>query len=169
VSDRHEPQVLFADETLDQALRQLVLYGRSGLPVVSADREHLRGWVTRQSVLQALADRVASSESEAEEGRLASEFSEDNAATRLHVPRTPLDGYDLVEIAIGGQSAALDRHVGEIDWPPGAIVVAVSEGREMVPARHDLTLHLGERIVLLVPNHGGTAVDADYAADEPDR
>jgi CIC family chloride channel protein len=163
VSERHEPQVLFADETLDQALRQLVLYGRSGLPVVSADREHLRGWITRQSVLRALADRVASSESEAEEGRLASEFSEKDAATRLHVPRTPLDGYDIVEVSIGAQSPALDRRVDEVDWPPGALVVAVSEGREVVPARHDLPLCLGERVVLLVPNHDGATTNGNRA------
>ena len=32
-----EPQALFANESLAQALRQLVLYGRDGLPVISAE------------------------------------------------------------------------------------------------------------------------------------
>jgi chloride channel protein, CIC family len=161
VTDRHEPQVLFADETLDQALRQLVLYGRSGLPVISADREHLRGWITRQSVLGALADLVASSASDAEDGRLASEFSEEDAATRLHIPRAPLDGYDLVEVSIGDQSVVLDRRVGEVKWPPGAIVVAVSEGREIVPASSDQALRSGERVVMLVPKIEALGVKVD--------
>ena len=40
-TDLGPPQVLFADETLDQALRQLLLYGRFGLPVLSPDEKHL--------------------------------------------------------------------------------------------------------------------------------
>ena len=31
------PQALFAEEDLEQARRQLVLYGRDGLPVVSRE------------------------------------------------------------------------------------------------------------------------------------
>ncbi len=169
VTDRRQPQVLFADERLDQALRQLVLYGRSGLPVISADREHLRGWITRQGVLRVLADRVVSSESEAEEGRLASEFSEDDAAARVHTPRTPLDGYEMVEVSIGSSSPALGRRVGEVDWPPGAVVVAVTEGREVVPPRSDIVLRVGERVVLLVPSldgHDGEAGDHQVADDK---
>jgi hypothetical protein len=34
MSDVRHPQVLFADENLEQALRQLVLYGHDGLPVL---------------------------------------------------------------------------------------------------------------------------------------
>ena len=48
VTDTRQPQELFSDETLEQALRQLTLYGPSGLPVLSDDREHLQGWITRQ-------------------------------------------------------------------------------------------------------------------------
>ena len=53
VTHQRHPQVLFASESLGQALRQLELYGRDGLPVVSADGEHLQGWITSQNVLQA--------------------------------------------------------------------------------------------------------------------
>ena len=38
VTDTRQPQELFGDETLEQALRQLTLYGRHGLPVISNDR-----------------------------------------------------------------------------------------------------------------------------------
>ena len=79
VSETRRPQAIFADETLDQALRQLVLYGRAGLPVLSPDGQHLQGWVTRHNVLRVLAERVSSSAREAERGRLAAEFSDKDA------------------------------------------------------------------------------------------
>ena len=59
-TDLGPPQVLFADETLDQALRQLVLYGRFGLPVLSPDEKHLEGWITRRNVLHAVSERMGS-------------------------------------------------------------------------------------------------------------
>ena len=55
VTQQRNPQVLFAGESLTQALRQLELYGRDGLPVLSADGQHLQGWITSQNVLQAVA------------------------------------------------------------------------------------------------------------------
>ena len=58
VTGTREPQELFSDETLEQALRQLTLYGPSGLPVLSEDREHVQGWITRHNILEALAQTV---------------------------------------------------------------------------------------------------------------
>ena len=58
VTHQHHPQVLFASESLTQALRQLELYGRDGLPVISADGQHLQGWITTQNVLQAVARHI---------------------------------------------------------------------------------------------------------------
>ena len=46
VTYRRDPQVLFAGESLAQALRQLVIYGRDGLPVLSDDNQRVQGWVT---------------------------------------------------------------------------------------------------------------------------
>ena len=68
MSDVSEPQVLFSDEVLAQALRQLALYGRNGLPVVAPDGQHLEGWLTRQDVVAALAEQVGSVRREAEQG-----------------------------------------------------------------------------------------------------
>ena len=55
VTHQRNPQVLFASESLARALRQLELYGRDGLPVLSADGQHRQGWITSQNVLQAVA------------------------------------------------------------------------------------------------------------------
>ena len=46
VTCRHDPQALFASESLSQALRQLEVYGRDGLPVLSPDGQRVEGWVT---------------------------------------------------------------------------------------------------------------------------
>ena len=50
--------MLFATESLTQALRQLELYGRDGLPVIADDGQHLQGWITTQNVLQAVARHI---------------------------------------------------------------------------------------------------------------
>ena len=151
-TDLGPPQVLFADETLDQALRQLVLYGRFGLPVLSPDEKHLRGWITRRNVLQAVSERMGSVTREAELGTLAAEFSEPDAAARLHKPPKPLQGYDLFEIPIRTSSPIVGRRFAEVSWPRGAVVVAVSEHHELMAPRADARLLAGERIVLLAPS-----------------
>lgn len=151
VTTTRQPQAIFSDETLDQALRQLVLYGHAGLPVLSPDGQHLLGWITRHNVLSALAKRLGSSVQEAERGRLAAEFSNKDAESRLHVPHAPLSGYEIVDLMIRPGSPALDRRIGEVAWPAGSIVVAASERRELVAPRSDLQLHVGDRVILLAP------------------
>ena len=75
VADVRQPQALFADETLEQALRQLVLYGHTGLPVVSHDGDRVLGWVTRKNVLGAIARRLDSSAGEVKQGAMAAELA----------------------------------------------------------------------------------------------
>jgi Trk K+ transport system NAD-binding subunit len=41
--------------------------------------------------------------------------------------------------------------MGEVQWPPGAIAVAVTQGREIVTARDDTEIQEGDRIILLTP------------------
>ncbi|MBO0887385.1 MAG: chloride channel protein, partial [Acidimicrobiales bacterium] len=146
-----QPQALFSNETLDQALRQLVLYGRVGLPVVSEDGRNLLGWITRHSVLRALSERVDASAREAALGRLATEFSDKDAASRVHVPRNPLNGHEVVEMAVRPGSPVADRRVGEVSWPPGSIVVAVTRSGELVAPDKDLQLRPGERVIVVAP------------------
>ena len=64
------PQVLFADEDLEQARRQLVLYGRDGLPVLSHDGQ-LKGWITRADILRALTTKLETTEQEIKDGAAA--------------------------------------------------------------------------------------------------
>ncbi len=78
VTDTRRPQELFSDETLEQALRQLTLYSPAGLPVLSDDREHVQGWITRHDILDALAQTVNSSDQSIEQGAVAADFGTDD-------------------------------------------------------------------------------------------
>jgi CIC family chloride channel protein len=144
------PQMLFAEEDLEDARRQLVLYGRDGLPVISRDGE-LLGWLTRADVLRALATTLSSSENKIRDGAAAAEFAVTDPATAIRTPSTPLPGYEILELQIPPNSPARGRRVADIDWPTGSIVVAVTQGREIHAARPDLRLDPGERVMVLTP------------------
>ncbi|HUN77429.1 MAG TPA: chloride channel protein [Solirubrobacteraceae bacterium] len=149
VTGTREPQALFAEEDLEQALRQLVLFGRDGLPVLSHDGGRLRGWVTRNDVLAALHERIGAEVREIPRGAEAAEFAREDPA--VHEPPTPLRGYELVELAVGPDSPALGRRLDEIAWPDGCRAVAVTEGREVRAAKPGMELRPGERVILLAP------------------
>jgi CIC family chloride channel protein len=150
VTDTRAPQELFGDETLEQALRQLVIYGRDGLPVVSHDGGHLQGWITRHNVLGALAQSVNFSTAQIEQGAVAADFAVPDPQSSAHTPSTPLSGYEIVEITTGPGSPALDRRVEDISLPPGSRVVAVTQGREIV-APHNTPLRAGDKLIVLAP------------------
>jgi CIC family chloride channel protein len=164
VTDIREPQELFSDETLEQALRQLTLYGRAGLPVMSADREHLLGWITRHNVLHALVQSVQQSEQRIEQGALAADFAATDPNALAHTPSTPLDGYEILELTVAADSPALGRRLEQLALPAGCRIVAVTERHELVPMHPDTTLTPGERIILLAPTASPPADQNDHTA-----
>ena len=151
-----QPRVLFADEDLERARRQLVLYGHDGLPVLSHDGV-LRGWLTRADVLRALETRFSTGEREIEEGAAAADFASNDPTAASHTPSTPLRGYEMLELRILPGSPASGRRVSDIAWPAGCTVVAITQGREIHAAQPNLKLHPGERAIVLAPtmHHGG--------------
>ena len=52
VTREYDPQILFSNESVAQALRQLEVYGNDGLPVLSPGGQQIQGWVTNASVLR---------------------------------------------------------------------------------------------------------------------
>ena len=154
--DLGSPQTLFSNESLEQALRQLVLYGRVGLPVLASDGGRVEGWITRRAVLRALADAARATTQTAEEGVLATEISDSDAAAHLHRPPMPLAGYEVYEVTVRSGAPAQGRRIADIAWPSGALIVGVSERGDLVAPRANLQLRTGDRVVVLVPVEQGT-------------
>jgi CIC family chloride channel protein len=146
-----QPQALFPDEDLEQALRQLVLFGREGLPVISHSGQELRGWISRQDLLQALGDRVIAATTEIERGAQAAEFAVADPEARVHIPTTPLEGYRIVAAKVGPESPATGHRVDELELPAGSVLVAISEGGKMVAPSENRRLATGDRVIVLAP------------------
>ncbi len=150
VADTTTPQALFDDETLNEALRQLVLHGHAGLPVLSHDGR-LRGWLTRHAVLATVADALRSASEEIERGARAADFATPDPDAAAHTPSTPLEGYAIIELGIPADSPAHGRSVSQIAWPPGSLAVATTRGRQIIALEPHSTLHAGERLIVLTP------------------
>jgi hypothetical protein len=69
-------QALFANESLAQALRQITLFGRDGLPVISHRRRVVTGWTTNQHVLHGIAHQVSAAEPTVVAGNKAARWAE---------------------------------------------------------------------------------------------
>ena len=158
MTERHDVQALFASESLGPALRQLAVYGRDGLPVVSADERHLEGWVTSEGVLRTLARRVAGTAAETAHAQAAADGEPDDAQAMLEHPPFPLPGYYVAEITITADSAAAGRKLGDVSWPPASIPVLVLRGGSLKQPRPGTILGPGDRVSLLIPaGHEDTA------------
>ncbi len=149
-----EPQALFANDSLAQALRQLVLYGRDGLPVIDTEARRVQGWLTNQDVLRAVGARITDVQPEVAASRQAAEWADPQAIKAEHDPRSQLDGYCIVEHTLSPDSAAVGRALGDLDWPAGHLPVSVIHNRQLVDADTAGRLAVGDRINILAPNNG---------------
>jgi len=153
VTYRHDVQALFASESLGQALRQLAVYGRDGLPVVSPDERRLEGWVTSAGVLRALGRRVTGTAAETAHAQTAADWDHDDAQAAAGHPSVPLPGYYIAEIVITPDSPAAGRTLGEAGWPTASIPVSVLRAGSLWRPRSEVTLEVGDRVSLLIPEH----------------
>jgi CIC family chloride channel protein len=148
VTHRHHPQMLFATESLTQALRQLELYGRDGLPVISADGQHLQGWITSQNVLQAVARHMHAAPAAAQAQQVAAPAVPSPQAVPGQPP-DPLRGYQILEITISAGSPADGQALGDTSWPPGWIPVTILDDHTLRDPDPGITLAPGYRVNLL--------------------
>jgi CIC family chloride channel protein len=140
-----DPQAVIADESLALTLRQLAAYGRDGLPVLSADRQQVRGWITHDSVLRAVAREI---------GTLPARTARvSGPALQVSPPRppTPLPGYQVLEITIGPGSPAAGKTLGTITWPHGWIPVSILSHCSLQEPDPGFAMAAGDRISLLTP------------------
>jgi CIC family chloride channel protein len=148
VTRQRSPQMLFATESLTQAVRQLELYGRDGLPVISDDGQHLQGWLTSQNVLQAVARQISAAQAGTVQ-QLAAGPAPPGQHDDLHRAPTPLGGFKVLEIAITAGSPAAGRKLGDITWPPGCVPVSVQDAQTLRDPDPGITLAPGDRVSLL--------------------
>lgn len=148
-----EPQALFANDSLAQALRQLVLYGRDGLPVIDPDARHVQGWLTNQNVLRAVDNYLANVQPVISASHQAAEWADPKVATAQHDPGSQLRGYRIVEHSLAPESAAVGLSLGELDWPAGYFPVYVNRDRKIIGVDAGFRLTAGDRINILVPEN----------------
>ena len=149
VTDQREPQALFATESLAQALRQLMIYGRDGLPVLSADGQHIHGWITNPGVLQAVARQIRTSRLQIARGHLAADWALPDPQASLREPPTPLPGYQILEVTLPDDFPAAGSTLGATTWPPGWTPVSILHDRRLHSPDPGLALSAGDRINLL--------------------
>ena len=155
VTHQADPQSVFATESLAQTLRQLEIYGRDGLPVLSADGRQIQGWVTAPGVLRAIARQVTAGQPGTARAQLAADWDHADPDSAREHPPTPLPGYQLVEITIASDSPASGRKLGDVTWPSASTPVSILRGRHLRPPDPQLTLAPGDRVGLLTvaPGH----------------
>lgn len=151
-----DPQSVFATESLAQTLRQLEVYGRDGLPVLSPDGHQIQGWITAPAVLRAIARQITASQPATAQAQAAADWDHADPSTLAQDPPTPLPGYQLVEITITPGSPAAGRKLGDITWPHASTPVSVLRGRQLRPPRPEITLTPGDRVNLLTAAPGGS-------------
>jgi CIC family chloride channel protein len=161
VTGQYDPQALFATESLTQALRQLEVYGHDGLPVLSPDGQHIQGWVTSASILNALARQVSTTQPGGAQAQLAAAPGHDGQAANgqasggqesaLGRPPAPLPGYQVIEITVSPGSPAAGTRLGDLAWPPGSVLVSVLRGHSHHGPGPGLTLRPADRISILAP------------------
>ncbi|HTJ68103.1 MAG TPA: chloride channel protein [Actinospica sp.] len=166
VTHERTPQALYASESLSQALRQLVLYGRDGLPVLSADGARVEGWVTNASAMHAIARDLGAATAASTRAELEADLAAAHQPTDEADSPNPLTGYRVIEVLVGEDSRAIGKSLDAVDWPAGHIPVSVLHRRVLHEADPGLKLTVGDRVNLLVrqvdePDHDGAMLAMD--------
>jgi CIC family chloride channel protein len=149
VTDERTPQALYASESLSQALRQLMLYGRDGLPVLSADGARVEGWVTNASAIHAIAHDLGPVSIGGTSATLQRDLTAAHQSTDAEEAPNPLSGYRVLEVLIDEHSTAAGKPLSSVDWPGGHTPVSVMRHRDLREADPRLVLAVGDRVNLL--------------------
>ena len=169
ITHQRNPQVLFASESLAQALRQLESCGRDGLPVLSTDGQYLQGWITSQNVLQAVTRHIRTARAAAAQAQRAAGSALPRPQVAIQEVPTPLRDYQILEVTIPAGSPAAGKVLGDIAWPPGWIPATVMVNRTLRGPDPGITLTPGDRINLLArePRNPGSSRPGDEPVSQP--
>ena len=164
VTHERTPQALYANESLSQALRQLMLYGRDGLPVLSADGARVEGWVTNASAIHAIARSLGPVSTGVTRLTLEHDLAAARQPTDVDEVPNPLSGYRVLEVLVDERSAAAGKPLGWVAWPDGHTPVSIMRHRDLHEADPRLVLAAGDRVNLLARHTASPALDPEAAA-----
>ena len=168
VTREYDPQILFSNESVAQALRQLDVYGHDGLLVMSPDGQRIEGWATNASVLRAIAQQIDASRQQAPEAQLSAESAVGDPESAHRDPPAPLPGYQILEITIQDGSPAVGQPLRAMTWPHGWTPVSMACGSQPGNPGPERILGAGDRINLLAPRAlEETAAHDAQAAQDP--
>jgi CIC family chloride channel protein len=156
VSYQGDPQALFGTESLAQALRQLEVYGRDGLPVLSADGHQVQGWVTAPGVLRVIARQLTATHAETAQAQVTADWEHADPESLRQHPPAPLPAYRLIEIALTSGSPGTGLKLKDVAWPRASIPVSVLRGRRLRPPYPEFVLAPGDRVSLLTAAPDGS-------------
>jgi CIC family chloride channel protein len=151
-ADPEGPHALFPNETLEQALRQLLVYGRQGLPVMGEDGDSVVGWLDGRDLLREFGRRLGQTVTQTPAGARAAAWGTNAPEVAARAPHNPLRGYSLVSVEVRDGDPASHQAVRDVPWPPASLVVAVRHGGLSAPPRGDTRLEPGDRVTVLLPS-----------------
>ncbi|MBO0702833.1 MAG: chloride channel protein, partial [Candidatus Dormibacteraeota bacterium] len=155
------PGTLAPEETIEDALADLVRFGREGLPVLGDDGRSVVGWVTDRDVLRTLARRLGRPVAEGDLGTLT---LPGGGAALSH--DFPPPGYRLLELTVPtGREGR--RRIRDLVLPPATLVVGVRRGEEAFPPGGDSELRAGDRLTVLTAPEQVHGVRTAIAVDHP--
>jgi CIC family chloride channel protein len=140
-----ETATLTPQESLEQALGDLVRSDAPGLPVLDPERRAMIGWLTHHDVLWCYNERLQRSVARAEER------GGHGAPWRPGPPPLArLRGYRIVDLAIRGERAPVGRRLIDIAWPPSSIVLAIRRDGQTLTPDEATELRRDDRLTVLV-------------------
>jgi chloride channel protein, CIC family len=156
---------LQATQSLEQALGAL-LRAQSGVPVVDTDGRTLIGWVDHVDVLRAYNARLERTMHGSERASGSESIARSTGSTPGLLAR--LRGFRVVELELGSGAAPVGQRLGELPWPRGARIIALSRAGRAIEPSSDVRLEPGDCLTLLVPARQAPELADLLSAKTPD-
>jgi chloride channel protein, CIC family len=137
------PGTLDSEETIEDALTDLIRFGRDGLPVLGDDGHSVIGWVTDRDVLRTLLRRLGHPVAQGEK-EVATLPGAGECLARDFVRA----GYRLVEFTVPMRWER-GRRIRDIAFPPSTLVVVLRRGSDVFPPAGGTELEAGDRLTVI--------------------
>ncbi len=137
-----EPMTAYADETIDEVVKQAGMLGVGYIPVVTREKPHIPvGILLRSDIIRAYGSAIS---------------RRDRRRVTFESRRAEhIFGLRSVDIVLEETDPAVGKTISEINPPPETVVVSVTRGETTIVARGETRLMAGDRISALALGGGG--------------